>query len=199
MNTGTKTLISIDGGKCPSCGGKLEFVRCDRHAIYFECSGDGHRERYTFQSRDEADGYIASAKSEMLGRVRDGINDWQAINWERLQKDLVDFINRFAPLEHDIELQIARIACITSGFNLIDDQKYKSCKIRFKITDKIYKSELKRLKKLSKTPVLSETMEGYQDLREKYIKLRNRYLETKFIWKIFFSAVKLLKKVIFPA
>ena len=198
MNTDTKTLVSIDGGKCGKCGGTLEFVRCDKHAIYFECSADGHRERYVFRNRDEANGYIERAKQEMLGRIREGLNDWEKTNWERLQKDLVDFINRFAPLEHDIELQIARIACITSGFNLIDDQKYKSCKIRFKVMDKIYRSELKRLKKLTKEPVLSGTMLGYQDSRDKYIKLRNRYLETKFMWKIFFSVVKLLKKFILP-
>ena len=107
-------------------------------------------------------------------------------------------IFRHAPLEHDIELQIARIACITSGFNMIDDQKYKSCKTRFKIMDKIYKTELKRLKKLSKKPELSATMEGYQESRAKYLKLRNQFLEQKFLWKIFFSVAKLLKKFILP-
>jgi len=198
MSTDMKTGVSINGGTCSACGGQLEFVRCDRHAVYFECSADGHRERYTFGSRDEAEGYIQSSKQKMLGRIREATADWQRAQWERLQKDLVDFINRFAPLEHDIELQIARIACITSGFNMIDDQKYKSCKTRFKVMDKIYKSELKRLKKLSKTPVLSETMTGYRDSREKYIKLRNQYLEQKFIWKIFFSVVKMLKKFIVP-
>ncbi len=193
-----QTGVGINGGKCSSCGGQLEFVRCDRHAVYFECSADGHRERYTFVNREEADGYINGAKQEMLGKIREGMADWQKTQWDRLQKDLVDFINRFAPLEHDIELQIARIACITSGFNLLDDQKYKSCKTRFKVMDKIYKGELKRLKKISKNPVLSETMEGYQDSRAKYIKLRNQYLEQKFVWKIFFSVVKMLKKFIIP-
>jgi hypothetical protein len=134
----------------------------------------------------------------MIGRIREGMSDWQATQWDRLEKDLVDFINRYAPLEHDIELQIARIACITSGFNMIDDQKYKSCKARFKIMDKVYKSELKRLKKISKKPELSETMEGYQEARAKYLKLRNQYLEQKFLWKIFFSVTKLLRKFFMP-
>ena len=198
MNMELKKGVSMDGGKCSACGGQLVFVRCDRHAVYFECSADGHRERYTFASRDEAEGYLNAAKQEMIGRIRAAVSDWQAAQWERLEKDLVDFINRHAPLEHDIELQIARIACLTSGFNMIDDQKYKACKVRFKIMDKIYKSELKRLKKISKKPELSETMEGYQEARAKYLKLRNQYLEQKFLWKILFSVTKLLRKFIMP-
>ena len=113
-------------------------------------------------------------------------------------KETLDEHLRRTQEKHDIEIQIARIACMTSGFNLMDDQKYKSCKTRFKIMDKVYRAELKRLKKLSKNPELSETMEGYRQARAKYIKLQNRYLETKLIWKIFFSVAKLLKKFVLP-
>ena len=198
MNIELKTGLSLEGGKCTEDGGNLKFLRCDRHAIYFECDCCGHKDKYTFSTKEESNNYIEGAKQEMLGRIRDGIADWQRAQWEQLHKDLVDFINRFSPLEHDIEIQIARIACITSGFNLIDDQKYKSCKARFKVMDKIYKAELKRLKKLTKKPVLSETMEGYRASRAKYLKLRNQYLEQKFIWKIFFSIAKLLKRFVIP-
>jgi hypothetical protein len=67
---------------------------------------------------------------------------------------------------------------------LIDVEKYQQCKTLFKITDEIYKKQLKELKAQSKNPAYSATIGEYEASRAKYVKLHNEYVGRKLPWNL---------------
>ena len=130
----------------------------------------------------------------LLGRIRSGFIDWRLTQWETLHRELVDFISRYEEAQLDIQLQMGVVACITNGFNFMDAEKYKQCKVLFKVTEKMYKQHLKILKQQADAK-LTESVNEYKDLRAKYKKCRNEYRNTKLAWKAVFF---IFKKLAFP-
>ena len=186
------------GGVCPEDNAQLKFVRCTDTAIYFECVACGHREKYIFNDENEANEYFEEVKADMIAKVKLGLLDWQRTQWDVLHRALAEFVIDYPRFEMDIHIQMANIACITRGFQMIDDEKYKECKIMFSMADKVYKARLKVLKRECKHPVLPNALQEYSDLRDQYLALRNKYLETKIIIKILMKAAKFATKPFMP-
>lgn len=153
----------------------------------YSCSSCGFMKAVSIG--DQGNTEYEQRKSDLLARVRIGFVDWRVMQWASLQKDLLDFISRYEAARGDIQLQMGVVACITSGFQFVDDEKYKQCKLLFKVTEKIYKQQMKQLKRQS-NPKLYESTSDYKDLRAKYKKCRNDYRNTKLIWKAVFFVFK---------
>ena len=79
---------------------------------------------------------------------------------------------------------MALIACLTKGFNSIDPDRYQQCKTLFKITDDLYKAQLKALKAKAKKPALSDSFAEYEAARAKFTKLQNDYANSKTVRKL---------------
>ena len=167
--------------QCPQCGSAMEQTGADMERAYYKCGSCGFKKIVSMNSTDNAE--FEQKKSDLLSRIRLGFVDWRVTQWGSLQKDLLDFVGRYEAAKNDIQLQIGIVACITGGFQTMDSEKYKQCKVLFKITEKIYKQKLKELKKQSNSK-LYESVSDYKELRSKYIKCRNDYRNTKLIWKI---------------
>lgn len=174
---------------CPVCGGLFEQQGADLKNIYYKCVFCGHTEVEAVKE-DEANIVFEQTKRELLGRLRSGFIDYRVTQWDQLHKDLVDFTNRYEQVSKDLQFQMAIIACLTKGFNIMEAEKYAQCKNLFKISNKMYKQQLKELKQKAEDPSLSETIEEYKQYRSKYIKLRNQYRNTKMAWKILFTILK---------
>ena len=180
---------------CSICGSLMEQTGADLKNIYYKCTGCGNT-CATQVKEDEANLVFEMAKRDLLSRLRAGFVDYRVTQWDQLHKDLIDFINRYEQVHNDMQFQMAIVACLTKGFNIMDAEKYSQCKNLFKITDKMYKQQLKELKKQASKPELSESMEDYKESRAKYIKLRNQYRNTKLAWKIIFFALKKVVPII---
>ena len=176
---------------CPVCGSLFEQKSADSHNIFYQCTGCGNKMSIAIEEGD-VNNEFELAKRELLGRLHSGLVDWRVTQWEQLQKDLLDFINRYEQIHHDMQFQMAIVACLTKGFNVMEAEKYRQCKILFKSADKMYKQQLKALKAQASDPTLSETMEDHKEARAKYIRLRNQYRNTKLLWKLIFFAFKKL-------
>ena len=155
----------------------------DANTARYRCGSCGFQKSISFNEKSNTE--YEQKKSDLLARIRVGFVDWRVTQWEALHKDLVDFISRYEVAQSDIQLQMGVIACITSGFQLMDAEKYKQCKLLFKVTEKMYKQQLKMLKQQSDAK-LYESVSDYKDLRAKYKKCRNDYRNTKLIWKAVF-------------
>jgi hypothetical protein len=197
MDMNVNTSVTINVGRCAVCPGEMKFLFCDREAVYFRCEACGYKDRYVFKDEEEAELYLEKAKREMLARITNGCQKWEYTQWKQLRRDLLRFRNQYIPLDLDIEVQIAEIACMTLGYNIMDDDIYDECKLCFEVMDQLYKYEKKMMKKHGMNPNLSSTMQGYQAAREQYIKCRNTYLEKKLIWKVILWIWNFLKKLIF--
>ena len=138
---------------------------------------------------DHGNAEYEQKKCELLARFRLGFVDWRVTQWTSLQKDLLEFMSRYEEAESDIRLQMGVIACMTSGFQLLDDEKYKQCERIFKATEKMYKHQMQMLKQQSDAR-LYESVSNYKELRVKYKKCRNEYRNTKLLWKIVFAIFK---------
>ena len=175
---------------CIFCGGKLQFQRCDKKRIYFRCANCGERASYTFKSEEEARLYTEAENRAILGRLRSHYEDWALAHWDLLHNEIVAFINTHPYVESDVRFQMAKIACITKGFHVMDDEIYQRCKDRFAIADETYKTLLKITEERANDPFLSATLESYQQARADYVHLRNEYLALKMTEK----AVKIVLK-----
>ena len=95
----------------------------------------------------------------------------------------------------DIRFQLAKIACITRGFHIMDEEIYERCHGRFAVADSIYRVLLKAAKEKAEKPELSATLDEYRDARQYYIALQTEYMAVKTAKK----AVKvILKKLTKP-
>ena len=169
---------------CPTCGAIMTLQSLDKSSVCYKCDFCGqilHNEI----SDEQGDLLYSYKKSELIRRIHMGLVDWETTQWHILYKEIIDFIGRYEAAKTDIQLQIGVVACITSGFQLLDDEKYKQCKLLFKVTEKMYKQQVKMLKQQSDTK-LHESVSDYKDLRAKYKKCRNEYRNTKLIWKAVF-------------
>ena len=184
--------MNVDKKQCPVCGGLVRRDGADMQYAYYLCLSCGNRDAVPLAE----DGNLGFAleKRELLGRIRLGMVEWQATRWDQLYTDLIQFANRYDAAQTDIQLQIGLVACITKGFNTLDPETYGRCKKLFKCTEKLYKRHLKVLKQQA-DPSLSESVTDYRESRDKYIKCRNEYRNTKLAWKAVFFV---LKKLLLP-
>ena len=180
----------MDTKQCPICGTPLNQEGADTTKIYYHCVACGHNLSVSI-SNDEGNAEFTLRKREILSRVRMGFVDWRVTQWDRLQADLIDFMGRYESTQTDIQLQVAILACITKGFNVMDAEKYKQCKALYKMTEKIYKLHLKSLKK-QMDPNLYESVSDYKESRTKYKTCVNQYRNTKMAWKVLFFFIKKL-------
>lgn len=178
--------------QCPQCGDMLMQVGADVSAARYRCKSCGYIKSVEITGTVNA--VLIQQRAELLSRIRVGLIDWKITQWSTLQKDIFQFMTNYESMKNDIELQMGIIACMTHGFNLIDSDKYKQCKIMFKLTEKMYKQSLKSLKEKADSELYTSVSQ-YKDQRAKYKKCRNDYRNTKLAWKgIFFIGKKLLLK-----
>ena len=185
-----KIDMNLDKKKCPDCGGTLVIKRFTKEQIYYECAFEGTESCYTFQSPEEANFYLESAKQKLFAKLRKGFIDWQVTDWNHLRRNFDDFISQHPDFENDLQMKMAVIACITKGFNMMDNEQYRQSKIHFKIVDGLYKQRLKELCAQMKNPLLFNSMEDYKISRARYVDLRNQYLQTKTMYKIGWGLVR---------
>ena len=184
--------MNLDKKRCPYCDGIGKIIRFDEDHIYYQCQYCGETYSHTFRSKEEAEFYIEDAKRKLFAELNEGLLDWRMTNWKQIRKDFMQFIDLHPHLQNDLIFQMGILACDTKGFNMMDLNQYRDTKERFKRIDKIYKQRLKALKAQMKNPVLSESMESYKLSRAQYVELRNQYLQTKMIIKVFWSILKKL-------
>lgn len=184
--------MTTDVTKCPVCAGPMNQEGADAEVAYYRCVACGHLATVKMKTDDNT--AYALGRRELTGRVREGMIDWRLAQWDQLYADLQSFINRYSVAKYDVQLQMDLIACLTKGFNVMDAEKYKQCKIMYKQTERMYKNQLKMLK-TQRDEAMAESVETYADLRKKYKACRNAYRNTKIMWKIAFS---LLKKLAMP-
>ena len=143
MDMQNKIDMNLDKKKCPDCGGTLAIKRFTTEEIYYECDFEGTESCYTFQSPEEANYYLESAKQRLFAKLRKGFIDWQVTDWWQLRKDFDDFIIQQPDLEYDLQMKMAIVACVTKGFNTMDADEYRQSKVHFKMVDSLYKQRLK--------------------------------------------------------
>ena len=183
--------MSVDTYQCPQCGATMMQKGADMNAARYRCGSCGFMKSVSLG--EEGNLEFDQRKSDLLARVRLGLVDWRVTQWDTIQKELLDFIARYEAARNDIQLQMCVVACITNGFQMMDADKYKQCKILFKVTEKIYKQQMKMLKQQTDSK-LYESVNDYADLRTKYKKCRNDYRNTKLMWK---TAFFIFKKIAF--
>ena len=194
VNAEKNLNVNLSQRKCPLCQAMMTIKHCDGDQLTFECIPCGYSEIYTFQSEEEAQYYLEEAKFELFSKLRRGFVDWQTTDWNALSKDFIEFINRHPYLEDDIQIQMGTIACMTKGFHHMEREKYKQCTRLFKIVDKMYDQRLRILRVQEKNPAFLDSMEDYKLSRQKYVKLRNEFLQTKLMYRTFWFALKVFFK-----
>ena len=186
--------MNLNEKKCTECGGDVEILRFDLNCVWLECKACGNQVQYAFQSEDEANFYMDEKKQSLFGRLREGFIDWQMTDWNQLYSDFISFMEEHPEFESDLQFRMAIVACLTNGFNRMDREKYRQCKSRFKVADKMYHRRLKLMETQIANSKLADSIEDYQMSRTKYVQLRNEYLQTKMIWKMVWNVAKLWLK-----
>ena len=164
---------------CEKCGGKPEFQRCDMNRVYYRCGSCGYRTCYTFRDEEEATRYLQDENRKILLRVREGLVDWEMTQWDQLHVDIVKFISTHPYATNDIRFQMAKIACITRGFHIMDEDIYQRCQNRFIVTEEIYKGLMNLRKEQMDTSRLLNDLEDYEQARTNYIYLKTEYTANK--------------------
>lgn len=185
-------------GYCKECGGKFEFERCDTKRVYLRCRNCDFGTYYTFRDEEEARRFAEEENEEILCRLRKGVADWELTQWDRLHDDVVDFINTHPYVETDIRFQMAKIACITRGFHMMDEEIYQRCTGRFAVAEEIYKILLKKAKEDAADPGRSATLEDYAQARSYYLYLQGEYMAAKLAKKAVKIVLKKLTKPLIP-
>ena len=173
--------------RCSQCGSKMVQTGTEYQMAIYHCRSCGNTE-YVQITVNEKTEYLHK-KSMLLGRVRKGVIDWDVTQWDALREEIMDFMTAFHAARNDIYMHMAIIACLTKGFQDLDDRRYKECKRIFKITEKVYK-------RCRKNPSLTADEFGetgavdYEEYRQKYKKCRNEYRNTKLAWKLAYTVGK---------
>lgn len=175
---------------CPRCGADMTQSGAEHNKAYYHCSFCGYNASIEMSADDNAEYW--QKRSELLERVNSALLNWKVAGWDYLANDVINFISKYEEARYDVSLKTATIACITKGFHDMDDEKYRECKMIFKVTEKIYKQHIKALADTIKEFPTSEDVTKYQEHRVLYKQLRNDYRNTKFLWKIGFTVGKKL-------
>lgn len=172
--------------KCPNCGTVMVQTGMLGEKVAYHCKGCGY-DRYITLSADQ-NTEMGMKRALLLNRVSQGIVTDDISQWERLNQELLDFMGHYDSARKDIHMQMAIVACLTSGFRNMDKSIYQKCKLIFKVTERMYKSHCKALKKMGQGCI--DNVEQYEEYRKLYKHCRNEYRNTKIMWKIVFSIVK---------
>ena len=176
-----------DTYQCPQCGALMTQTGADATTARYKCDFCGFIK--LFSLTDQSNAEFLQKKSDFISRINLGFVDWRVTQWDSLHRDLLNFISRYEIAKDDIQLHLGLIACLTSGFQVLDKEKYRQCKIIFKFTEKMYKQQLKMLKKQADTN-LYKSVNEYKEMRAKYKKCRNEYRNKKLVWKAVFFVFK---------
>ncbi len=174
---------------CPKCPAIMKQIASEGHTLFYRCPSCGYEETETLASGDENSLYRLK-RIELLGRVRKSILDWETAQWGYLKDDIMDFRNAHEAARLDIYFNISLIACLTSGFHDMDNEKYRECRRIFKRTEKIYKRYCKEPNADYNAETGSDGMETYKEYRALYKKCRSAYRNEKLLWKVAFFIAK---------
>ena len=188
MNNGNRT--------CPICASIMKQTGGAHGYVRYHCPSCGN-DIYDELKTDENYEYWRK-RGELLGRVKEYIlENASAYQWEHLSKDILSFTTHYPEANVDIYFTMALIACYTNGFTDMDNDKYKKCKVMFKVTEKVYKRYCKE--NFAKDRFSKETGDegftSYEDYRTRYRKLWYEYQSNKLAWKIIFAMGKSFIKI----
>ncbi len=181
--------MSNNDHRCSQCGSKMVQTGIENNTAVYHCKSCGNNEYVELSQNDHAEYY--HRKNMLLGRVRKGIIDWEVTQWDVLRGEIIDFTSAYQEARNDIYFEMAIIACITSGFHILDDKKYRECKQIYKITEKIYKRYMKHPEALPKQMENSGIVE-YEEYRQMYKKCKYDYQNKKLVYKVLFTVGKKL-------
>lgn len=168
--------------RCPRCGAEMTQSGAEHNKVHYHCQFCGNNMHVEMSSEENSDYW--QQRSALLQRVYAAVLDWKTAGWDHLAKDIVSFMGKYEDARYDVCLKTATIACLTRGFHDMDDEKYKECKIIFKLTEKVYKQHIKAIGNTIKEFPNSEDVSKYQEYRVLYKKLRDDYRNTKMLWKV---------------
>lgn len=175
--------------KCVKCGSIMKHDSTQQNQARYVCPCCGNKAFKDVGVAENSE-YLFK-RSELIARVRDGIIDWQTVQWDYLRRDIQDFIKRHDEAQHDMQLKMCIIACLTNGYHMMDKEQYVESKAIFKVTEKVYKRQLKMMK-LNMTEEGIKKLGEYEQERHQYIQCRNEYRCRKFYWKAVFTVLKML-------
>ncbi len=190
-----ETSMNLRDRKCPKCGGPMIQTGAERGIVHYKCRSCGYEDSVVLPAGDNE--VYWQARSQLLGRVRLGVSQWETTQWDILSRDIHRFMTNYEAARVDIYFKMAQIACMTSGFHNLNNEQYKECKQLFKLTEKIYKAYCKN----PVNPHVYDDATGnagfddYQEYRDLYKKCRNEYRNTKLMWKAAFSILKFFIKL----
>jgi predicted nucleic acid-binding Zn-ribbon protein len=180
---------------CEKCGSPMTQTSSDmKHAAY-HCKCCGNNVLMEMSMENNADYW--HMRTELLQRVRVGIMEWQTTGWDNLAHDIASFMGRNEKANHDVNFKIATIACITSGFHCLNEERYRECKVIFKITEKAYKIYLKN-PPMGRGFASPEDADTYKEYRAMYKKCRADYRNTKALWKMLYTIAEKFLKLPIP-
>lgn len=182
----------ITDNKCPVCGAEMKQTGANGNRVIYHCIYCG-TDGYIEISSDENVEYWQK-RADILERVRVGVFEWKTAPWDYIRHDVINFMGRYEDASVDVRMKMALIASMTSGFHMVDSTQYKECKAIFKITEKVYKTQMKELQRAMREFPKDGDVAAYQEYRVLYKKCRDEYRNTKFAWKAGFF---ILKKIFF--
>jgi hypothetical protein len=175
---------------CSRCGAEMTQNGAENGKTRYHCSFCGNTIYVDMSVNDNAEYW--DKRSALLGRVRLGIVEWKTTPWEYLSRDIITFTSSYQDAAEDVCFKIAIIACITSGFQNMTEEKYRECNRIFKLTEKIYKNHQKDKPVDPHCFPHDEDVRTYKEYRTMYKKCRNEYRNTKLLWKACFTVGKKL-------
>ena len=176
--------------RCKRCGSIMAQKGAENQYVTYHCNSCGYNEYVEMKTADNSEYWIK--RSALLGRVRQGIVDWQVTGWDYLQNDIFNFMSSYEAARYDIYFKIATVACLTKGFHDMNNEKYRDCKRLFKVTESVYKRY--RKDPMANDGYKKETgetgMVEYEEYRGLYKKCLYEFRCTQFAWKILFTLGK---------
>ncbi len=164
-------------------------VGTEKQTAIYHCKNCGYDR---FAPLPPGSGGYLRRRSMLLGRVENGVIEWELTQWDDLRREISDFTAAFDMARNDIGLKMAVIACLTKGFHDLDDERYKECKRIFKITEKVYKQYAKNPNAVPDGMNNTDAAD-YEKNRLMYKSCRYDYLGHKTAYKLLFKlGIKLI-------
>ncbi len=170
---------------CSKCGAEMTQTGAENNKVRYHCSFCGNNVSFDMSAEDNTEYW--DQRSALITRARRGVLEWETTSWDYLARDIIDFTSKYEDAADDVFFKILTIACITSGFHNMSEEKYRQCNQIFKLTEKTYK-RYRTDKPISKGSFpRSEDVDKYKEYRTLYKKCRNEYRNTKILWKVCFA------------
>ena len=175
---------------CSKCGAEMTQTGAENNKARYHCGFCGNNMLLDLSMEDNAEYW--ERRSALIVRVRQGILEWETTPWDYLSRDIIDFTSRYEDASNDVYFKIATIACITSGFRDMNEEKYRQCNQIFKLTERTYKRYQKNTLTSKSSFPHAEDVDKYKEYRTMYKRCRNEYRNTKLLWRACFSVGKRL-------